>query len=103
LHIIFFHDATYVEQTGKQLMTHISEHKNHIRRKTTFSVVTDHKLRYGHEFKLDEVEVLDIEQSYKKQLISEMIKQYKMTKERNSFKYKHRFGRFHYIPKLQLF
>jgi len=39
-------------QTGRQLKTRISEHKNHIKRNTTInSVVTNHRLQFGHDFK----------------------------------------------------
>jgi len=67
-------DASYVGQTGRQLKTRISEHKNHINRKTSsLSVITEHRLHHGHDFEWENVRVLDVERNYKKRLISEMI------------------------------
>ena len=38
-------EASYVGQTGRQLHTRISEHRNHIRRKTiSYLIITDHRL-----------------------------------------------------------
>jgi len=63
-----------VGQTGRQLKTRISEHKNHISRNTTtHSVITEHRLQFNHEFDRDGVEILDVERNYNKRLISEII------------------------------
>jgi len=67
-------DASYVGQTGRKLLTKIKEHKNHIKRATTtHSVITDHRLKDGHEFDWDRVEILDNEHFLSKRLISEML------------------------------
>jgi len=67
-------DASYVGQTGRQLKTRISEHRNHIRRDTsTNSVITDHRIQSGHEFDWDGVQILDHEKFFYKRLISEML------------------------------
>jgi hypothetical protein len=39
----------------------------------SFSVVLEHKLEFGHDFKWDNIEILDIEKSYNKRLISETL------------------------------
>src|SRR5436190_18793427 len=67
-------DASYVGQTGRQLMTRIKEHKNHIKRKNpTKSVVTEHRIDLRHDFDWDNIEVLDHEPIYHKRLVSEML------------------------------
>jgi len=53
-------DASYIGQTCRQLK--ISEHFNHIRRNTsTHSVITEHRLKYSHEFDWKKVGILDKE------------------------------------------
>ncbi|KYN37007.1 hypothetical protein ALC56_08798 [Trachymyrmex septentrionalis] len=67
-------DATYVGQTGRKLKTRIAEHRNHIRYNTSArSVITEHRRQLDHEFKWDEVEILDEEPCYRRRLVSEMI------------------------------
>ncbi|EFN72003.1 hypothetical protein EAG_06100, partial [Camponotus floridanus] len=67
-------DASYVGQTGRKLITRINEHKKHIDRVTTNkSVITEHRLNFDHEFKWDDVKILDKESFYNKRLISEML------------------------------
>ena len=67
-------DASYVGQTGRQLHTRISEHKNQIRHNTTnHSVITEHRLNFDHNFAWDKVEILDTEPFYSKRLMSEML------------------------------
>ena len=67
-------DASYVGQTGRQLKSRITEHRNHIRHKTSVrSVITEHSLQCNHEFQWDYVKILDEEPSYRKRLISEML------------------------------
>ncbi|KAL6433579.1 hypothetical protein ACFW04_006577 [Cataglyphis niger] len=52
----------------------IKKHRNYIRRNTpSHSVITDHRLRHNHEFKWNNVKILDIELIYNKRLISEML------------------------------
>jgi len=67
-------DASYVGQTGRQLSTRVKEHKNHmVRNNPNRSVITEHRLSYGHDFDWESVEVLDHEPFYHKRLISEML------------------------------
>ena len=66
-------DASYVGQTRRLLITRINEHKNHMSRNAAQrSVITDHRL-LNHEFKWEEVEVLDSERNLNKRLTSEII------------------------------
>ena len=65
-------DASYVGQTGRQLKTRITEHRNHIRHKTSVrSVITEHRLQCNHDE--DNVKILDEEPCYRKRLISKML------------------------------
>ncbi|KYN12201.1 hypothetical protein ALC57_15633 [Trachymyrmex cornetzi] len=67
-------DASYVGQTKRRLGTRIKEHKSDIRRNTgSPSVITDHRVEFDHNFKWDDVRILDNESSYNKRLLSEMI------------------------------
>jgi len=67
-------DASYVGQTGRQLKTRISEHKNHINRNTSaLSVITKHRLHKNHDFDWEGVEILDVERNFNKRIISEII------------------------------
>src|SRR5436190_15151168 len=66
-------DASYVGQIRRLSTTRINEHKNHMSRNAAQrSVITDHKL-LNHEFKWEEVEVLDSERNLNKRLTSEII------------------------------
>lgn len=64
-------NASYVDQTGRQLHTRIEEHKKHITR-NNFELLCYYKsqsLDLNHEFKWDEIEVLNrffISASYQK-------------------------------------
>ena len=67
-------DASYVGQTGRQLHTRISEHRNQINHNTrNHSVVTDHRLNLDHDFNWTGVEILDREPIFSKRLTSEML------------------------------
>ncbi|XP_067216923.1 reticulocyte-binding protein homolog 1 isoform X1 [Linepithema humile] len=67
-------EATYIGQTGRQLQIRIKEHRKDINKKTgTLSVISEHKIKYNHEFEWDNVKILDKEPTYRKRLISEMI------------------------------
>jgi len=67
-------DSSYVGQTRRLLKLRIEEHKNHIKRNTTqTSVITEHRLKYSHEFDWENVEILDEEVYFNRRLISEMI------------------------------
>ncbi|KYM95323.1 hypothetical protein ALC62_14033 [Cyphomyrmex costatus] len=62
--------------------TMVEEHRNHIKRNTTTrSVITEHRLQHGHDFRWNEVEVLDEESNYRKRIVSEMIN---IKKQKNS-------------------
>ncbi|KYN35113.1 hypothetical protein ALC56_10583, partial [Trachymyrmex septentrionalis] len=66
-------DASYMRQTSRKLKTRIAEHHNHIRYNTSGrSVVTEHRRRLDHEFKWDEVVILE-EPCYRRRLVSEML------------------------------
>ncbi|KYN30075.1 hypothetical protein ALC57_00468 [Trachymyrmex cornetzi] len=53
---------------------HLKEHKNHINRNTQQkSVITDHRVKYSHEFDWNNVEILDEEIILNKRFTSEMI------------------------------
>jgi hypothetical protein len=67
-------DATYIGQTKRQLRTRIREHRQDIVKKTGVpSVVSIHRIENNHDFDWNNIEILDIETSYSKRLISEMI------------------------------
>jgi len=67
-------DATYVGQTKRKLNTRITEHRNQINSKSSHkTVITEHRLRYNHEFDWTNVEILDKETFYWKRIISEML------------------------------
>jgi len=55
-------DATYVGQICRFLKTRIEEHRSHIRRNTSqSSVITEHRVKFGHDFNWDNVMILDKE------------------------------------------
>ena len=61
-------------QTRKKLKIRIAEHRNHIRYNTSGrSVITEHRRQLDHEFKWDEVVILDEEPCYRRHLVSEML------------------------------
>ncbi|KYN39294.1 hypothetical protein ALC56_06318 [Trachymyrmex septentrionalis] len=67
-------DASYVRQTSRKLKTRIAEHRNHIRYNTSSRfVITEHRRQLDHEFKWDEVVILDEEPGYRRRLVSEML------------------------------
>jgi len=67
-------EATYVDQTKRQLKTRIAKHRNHIKRNMfTHSVITDHKIMFDHDFNWDNAVILDVERNLNKRLISEII------------------------------
>jgi len=67
-------DASYVGQTSRQLKKRISKHRNHIRRNTSqLSVLTNHRLEFGHNFNWEEPEIWDRESSLGKRLVAEML------------------------------
>jgi len=67
-------DMSYVGQTKRQLGTRLKEHMSDINKKNgVLSVVSTHKIENNHEMKWSEVAILDVEPSYTKRIISEMI------------------------------
>jgi len=67
-------DASYIGQTCRQLKTVFPNILNHIRRYTsTHSVITEHRLKYSHEFDWKNVGILDRERYLSKRLILEML------------------------------
>ena len=66
-------EASYVGQTKRKLSTKIHEHISGINKKTgSPSVISDHRINLNHNFKWNEVKILDSVSSYNKRLISEM-------------------------------
>jgi len=67
-------NATYVGQTKRQLGTRLKEHRSDINKnKGLLSVVSNHRLNDDHEMDWNQTEILDIESSYNKRIVSEMI------------------------------
>lgn len=67
------YSASYVEQTSRQLSTRIKEHKSNINHSLeSLSVVSRHSLD-GHEFDWENIKILDIDPSFSRRCISEMI------------------------------
>ncbi|KYN11190.1 hypothetical protein ALC57_16658 [Trachymyrmex cornetzi] len=55
-------DASYVGQTKRKLKTRITEHRNDIRKSNNnYSVVTRYRLEHGHDFDLENIEIVDSE------------------------------------------
>ncbi|KYN04663.1 hypothetical protein ALC62_04467 [Cyphomyrmex costatus] len=67
-------EASYVGQTKRKLSTRLKEHMSDIRKRTgSPSVITEHRINFDHNFKWNDVQILDIESSYYKRLVSEMV------------------------------
>jgi len=67
-------NASYVDQTKRQLKTRINEHiKNIALEESKHSVITKHILDKNHTFNWQNTKILDFESNYFKRLISEMI------------------------------
>jgi len=67
-------NATYVGQTGRKLKIRINKHRNHVRKNTnTESVITEHRIKFNHEFDWDKIIILDKRRFLNEQLISEML------------------------------
>jgi len=66
-------DMSYVGQTKRQLCTRIKEHMSDIKKKNGLSVVSNHRLEYNHDMNWSEIAILDVETSYCKRIISEMV------------------------------
>jgi len=75
-------DKVYIGQTKRHLLTRIKEHRNNIKNQSgNFSVVTDHRLSFNHNFDWDNPNILHKEKNRKKREIAEMffIKKYNNT------------------------
>jgi len=67
-------DNSCVGQTKRQLSTRLKEHMSDIRKKNdTLSVISNHRLEYNHDMNWSEATILDIESSYVKRIVSEMV------------------------------
>ena len=60
-------------QTKRQLKTRIFEHKTDIKKSSSPSVITKHRITNDHDFDWKNVEILDKEPSFVKRSISEML------------------------------
>jgi len=66
-------DKVYIGQTKRHVATRINEHKNNIKNSNgNFSVVTDHRLNFNHEFDRQKPIILHKERNRKKREIAEM-------------------------------
>jgi len=66
--------SSYVGQTKRQFRTRLKEHMSDINKKNdVLSVVSNHRLEYNHDMNWDEATILDMESSYIKRLVSEMV------------------------------
>jgi len=75
-------DKVYIGQTKRYLVTRIKEHRNNIKNPLgNFSVVTDYRLSFNHNFDWDNLNILHKEKNRKKREIAEMffIKQFNDT------------------------
>ena len=66
-------DSSYVGQTKRQLKTRVSEHKADIKKASSPSVISIHRIGSNHDFDWENVKILDKEPSYVKRSISEML------------------------------
>jgi len=67
-------DMTYVGQTKRRLCTRLKEHIADInKKKGLLLVVSNHILEHNHEMKWSETTILDIEPSFTKRRVSEMV------------------------------
>lgn len=52
----------------------MSEHRSDINKKSgSPSVISNHRMSHNHEFEWNKVRVLDVEPSYNKRMVSEMV------------------------------
>jgi len=66
-------DKVYIGQTKRHLETRIKEHRNNIKNQSgNFSVVTDHRLSFNHNFDCDNPNILHKEKNRKNRDITEM-------------------------------
>jgi len=65
-------DKVYIGQTKRHMGTRVKEHFNNIKSTSNFSVVTNHRLSYNHNFEWDKPNILHKEKNRKKREIAEM-------------------------------
>jgi len=65
-------DKAYIGQTKRHVGTRIKEHFNNIKSTSKFSVVTNHRLSFNHDFEWDKPNILHRERNRKKREIAEM-------------------------------
>jgi len=67
-------DASYVDQTKRQIRTRIKEHYNNFKSdKSKHSVISEHIVNFSHDFDWENFIILDSEYNYNKRLASEML------------------------------
>jgi len=67
-------NSSYVGQTKRQFKTRLKEHISDINKKNgVLSVVSNHRIEHNHDMNWSEASVLDIERSYTKRIVSEMV------------------------------
>jgi len=67
-------DSCYIGQTKRSVETRMKEHESNIRSTSNKrSVISEHRIRYNHNFNWKNVKILDKEPNYFKRLVSEMI------------------------------
>ena len=67
-------DASYIGQTKRQLKIRLHEHVSDINISSKSpSVISNHRIEENNNFKWDKMDILDVEPSYNKRLISEMV------------------------------
>jgi len=65
-------DKVYIGQTKRHLGTRVREHLNNIKNTSNFSVVTNHRLSFNHDFEWNKPNVLHKERNRKKREIAKM-------------------------------
>jgi len=67
-------EASYIGQTKRQLRTRIKEHNSDIKKKIgSPPVISEHRLKFNHDFQWDNIKILDNELSYHKRIVSEIV------------------------------
>jgi len=67
-------DKVYIGQTKRHLVTRIKEHRNNIKNPSgNFSIVTDHRLSFNHDFDWNNPNILHKERNRKKREIAENV------------------------------
>jgi len=67
-------EASYVEQTKRQLKTRLKEHKNNIKLdQSRYSVISQHITECNHSFDWEGIKIMNRETKFHKRIVSEMI------------------------------